>query len=248
MTRYFLLLSFVLTTFALRAQSKFFAKVALGPSIPFGALESAETRVLADLVRTGAGFGLTAGKDFHKNFGVSASVLYWNNPTNGNEMAEYLKNVYLPQGLEQYVQSLQVSSGKFSFATGYVSPHYTLSWGSRLRLDARLNGGILFSTFPGVTGQGLGTNPLDGKTYPLTLSSGGARSTSLVYGAGASVAFRVQENFRLFADVDGLRSRARFGTIDAQGSLGSINLTTTRERFSQTVGTLSLKVGVGLFF
>ncbi|MCY7351578.1 MAG: outer membrane beta-barrel protein [Cytophagaceae bacterium] len=228
--------------------TKFFVKVGLGPSIPFGALENAETRALAELVRTGVGFGLTAGRDFHKHFGVAASASYWNNPTDGNELTQYLKNVYIPQPLQQYVQTLQATSGSFSFTTLYLSPYYTLNWGSRLRLDARLNGGVLFSKFPGLTGVGTGTNPLDAKTYPLTVLSTSARSTSLVYGAGASIAFRVQENFHLFADVDGLRSRAKFSDIGVQGGLGPVSLTTTREGFSQTVGTLSVRFGIGLYF
>jgi hypothetical protein len=230
------------------AQSKFFVKAGIGPSIPLGIFEDQETQEEAALAKTGTNLALTLGRDFHKNFGLSITGSTWRNPVDEDKAGA--------RAVEQYpfVQELRISSQDWRFGTVYLSPHGTVRVGDWLRLDVRANAGLLWSQYPSFTGTGQGTDPRDGQVKPFTVFTQTLRGTSFVYGGGGTAAIRVAQQFHLFADVDGLRSRPQFPASKIQAGLGTtsgttnLSLTQDRSEFRQKVGTLSVRLGAGLFF
>lgn len=251
MQRYLLALAFLLVARSGGAQSKFFVKAGIGPSIPLGIFESAETQQEAALAKTGTHLGLTVGRDFHRNFGISITGSAWNNPVDEARASTRAVERY------PFVQELRVSSPDWRFGTVYASPHGTVRVGEWLRLDVRINAGVLWSQYPSLTGTGTGTDPRDGRVKPFTVLTPTLRGTSLMYGGGGSAAVRVSQQFHLFADVDGLRSEPQFPASTIQAGLGdnpgptgtpNQSLSQPRSEFRQKVGTLSVRFGAGLFF
>ncbi|MBO9637206.1 MAG: hypothetical protein J7576_03480 [Siphonobacter aquaeclarae] len=248
MRKYALLSGLLLVASLVHAQSDFFIKVGAGLSIPYGKFEDAETQDLAKLVRTGPNIGLTIGHDFGRHWGLALTGAIWQHAVRNERMTEYLKEQYLPAAYQPYVKSLGTSSNNFRFVTGYLSPYYAFYLGERLRVDIRLNGGIMYMQFPVIRGDGTATSPLDGKDYPLSVVTAESSAASFTYGAGGSLTYHVTGAFRVFADVDGLRSHPKFDDISVKGSLGPVTLDTVRPGFTQTAGTLSIRFGAGFFF
>jgi hypothetical protein len=248
MQRYLLALCFGLFSLAGSAQSKLFVKAGIGASIPVGIFEDAQTRQEAGLANTGTSLALTVGRDFHRHFGLSISGSMWNNPIDEARLAQ--------QATEQYpfVEQINVSSGKWQFQTLYASPHGTVRVGDWLRLDVRLNAGVLWSKYPAFTGTGTGIDPRDGQAKPFVVLTPGLSATSFVYGGGGTAAVRISEQFHLFGDIDGLRAEPLFPASTITAGLGNdangpnLGLSQPRSEFRQKVGTLSARLGVGLFF
>ncbi|WP_420153058.1 hypothetical protein [Siphonobacter sp.] len=252
MRKYLLLLGFLTAFSSLYAQSKLIVKVGIGPSFPYGKFEDSETQDLAKLLKIGPHLGLTVAHDFSRHFGVALTASAWTHAVKNEEMTQYLKDKYLPAAYIPLVKSINASAKKFEFYTGYLSPYYTFEVGERIRIDLRLNAGIMHLRFPSITGQGEAINPLEtpmtGVASPLTVSSEAREATAFMYGAGASVAYKLSETFRIFTDIDGLRARPSFDDIPVTATLGPVTLASARPAFSQTAGTLSVRFGVGLFF
>ncbi len=248
MRKYALLLGFLITCTFLHAQNPFYIKAGAGASIPYGKFEDSETQELAELVKIGPNYGLTLGRDFSRHFGISITGTYWTHAIRESQMTEYLKNRYLPAGYAPLVSELRTTAENFRFASAYLSPYYTFELGCRFRIDLRLNGGLIFVNFPGFQGDGRAVFPLDNNTYDLRVSTPKVSSQALMYGAGGSVHYELTPTVKLFVDVDGLRSRPVFDEIPIQATLGPVSLNTARPAFTQTAGTLSARLGVGLFF
>ncbi|MDQ1088403.1 MULTISPECIES: hypothetical protein [unclassified Siphonobacter] len=248
MRKYALLLGFLLIGTFLHAQTPFYVKVGVGPSIPYGKFEDSDTQELAELVNIGPNYGLTLGHDFSPHFGIALTGTYWTHSVKQAQMTEYLRNRYLPAGYAPLVSELRATAENFRFASAYLSPYYTFELGCRFRVDLRLNGGLLFVKFPGIVGEGRAVFPLDNNTYDLRVSTPQVSSQALMYGVGGSLHYELTPTVKLFVDVDGLRSRPVFDDIPIQATLGPVSLNTARPAFTQTAGTLSARLGVGLFF
>lgn len=263
-------LALLLSSLVAQAQtppSKFFVKVALGPAMPAAELTgNAEDIRTAAYAKTGTYFGLTAGREINRWFGVSASLFGWTNPVNNQKLTELTQTNYTDafnQVLANFpganlpplpAVTWAADAEAWRFLGVYVSPFVVGRLGERFAIEGRLNAGFVNAAYPAITATGVGTG------FQASVLTDRLRGNGFLYGGGLGLRVRVQDGFHLVANLDALRARPQFpaSTVEARGSWTipvngqptaiPLLLDQPRDAFSQTVGTLAATFGVGIFF
>jgi hypothetical protein len=213
------------------SQDKGYVAISLGTNIPIGDFASSDANnKSAGYATTGGISDISFAYKFGENFGMSALIRGQANPTDAQSFADEIAKQF--PGSNVTVDSKTWGIGGLMFG-GYGS--FPIS--EKVSFDTRAMIGFLNATSPDITVT------LTGSGGSAWVKMNSTSSTAFSYLIGAGFKYDAGRKVCLFANIDYLGANPEFKNVETTDNTGATLSTNT---FSQSFGTISFSIGIGL--